>query len=94
MSTLAPKDRGLALFAAIVILAATTTIAEARMGGPGIGGPGQGMTMNPVSSGRPGRPNLPAPPIPSLMGEPRGTTGGFAPGGGSPTKPNKKPNLQ
>jgi hypothetical protein len=83
------------LFATIIVLAAGTTLAQARTGGFGGAQQGQGMGMSPAPNGRGWHyPNLPAPPIPVLMGEPSGTTGGFAPGGGSGTKPGKKPNLQ
>ena len=99
--------RGLAPLAAVLIMAAVTTVAEARVGGVNMQ-PMHGMTMGPASSnGWTGYGPRVAPPVrpPCIPNRGRncpsatsdqggGGTGGFSPGGGSGTKPIKKPNLQ
>ena len=101
MQTIALGKRGLGSLAAILILAATTTIADARMGTPGMGGMG-GMTTPQMNTGmyRDRHNPFPEPPAavrptwtpPAIQGG--GGTGGFSPGGGSGSTGKKKPNLQ
>jgi len=93
MKTFALIDRGLAPLAAILILAASTAVADAQsMGGApnpywgrGVYGP---HVPPPAAATYPHRP--------TYSGDQNGGggTGGFNPGGGSSTKPIKKPNLQ
>jgi len=107
MMTPACNNRGLAVLAAILITTAATTVAQARIGGLGMGMPMQhGMTTT-MAPGWPrgyGAPKYPPPyPPPCSYGrcarsssssDQGGGTGGFNPGGGSGSKPIKKPNLQ
>ena len=96
--------------AALLILAASATAADARIGGLNMVSQtmhGMTMTLSPTSGrdwtrgyGARVAPPL-APPCqygrrcPSVSSDQGGGgTGGFAPGGGSGTKPIKKPNLQ
>ena len=103
MNIRALDPRGLASLSAILILAATTTVAQAAMGGIGIGAHQGTSNTTGMWSRQPNPPGYPAPPYapngpqrPSNAGGPSGGggTGGFNPGGGSGTKPNKKPNVQ
>jgi hypothetical protein len=107
MRTPALNNRGLAVLAAILMTTAATTLAEARIG-LSVSGPmqhGMTTTMAPGWTRGYGTPKYPppyAPPCyyghcprsPSSADQGGGGTGGFSPGGGSGTKPIKKPNLQ
>jgi uncharacterized membrane protein YgcG len=103
MNTRALDPRGLATLTAVLILVGTSTIAQARMGGIGVGAQ-QGTSMTTSTTTRhPYPPGYAAPPY-APNGPQRssnagglsggGGTGGFNPGGGSGTKPTKKPNVQ
>ena len=107
MKTPAPRNGGLAALAAVLVM--TATAADARIGGLNMGGltmHGVTMTQTPDTWTRGyGGPKSPPPYAPpcqygrrtcaSDAGNPGGGgTGGFSPGGGSGTKPVKKPNLQ
>lgn len=109
MNAPARRNGGRAACAAILIVAATVTAAHARIGGLNMGGQTMhGMTMAPASrDGWTGYGPRVAPPVrpPCIPNRGRncpsassdqggGGTGGFSPGGGSGTKPIKKPNLQ
>jgi uncharacterized membrane protein YgcG len=101
MNIRALGPRGFATLSAILILAATTTVAQARMGGIGIG-PHQGTSNTTAMWGRHlNTTGYPAPPVVAKAPQRQtsassggGGTGGFNPGGGSGTKPTKKPNVQ
>ena len=103
MNTRTLWSRGHAPLAAILVLAAATASAEARMGGLGPSAQMQGTTGTGTLAGRQPNPTgYPAPAYaPTGPQRPQtsglsggGGTGGFSPGGGSGTKPIKKPNLQ
>jgi hypothetical protein len=109
MKTLTLDRRGVAPFAAILILAATTTLAEARMGGAGMAGmhgptstmPGNNPTMGQTRGHHyDGGWGMCYYNPRSCLGNPvatggGGTTGGFTPGGGSGgLPPDKKPKFQ
>jgi hypothetical protein len=105
MKTLALGNRGLAPLAAILIVAVTATVADARIGGLGTGAL-RGMTTPHLDLGvqmdrHRGPTNGPPPARPPQRerwptGEQGGggTTGGFTPGGGSGPTVKKKPDLQ
>jgi hypothetical protein len=98
--------RGLAPLAAILILAATRAIADAHFAAPDTDAamrPGIPMTLAQNVGHPPYNGPRVAPPVPAT--DPQrppawsnqtgsGQTGGFTPGGGSGTKPIKKPNLK
>jgi hypothetical protein len=81
-----------------VVLVVVATGAEARIGGLNMSAQQMhGVTMMPNRLGGGYGPRQP-PPIPCYYtgscASDRGQTGGFASGGGSGTKPTKKPSLQ
>jgi len=100
-----PAYRGLVLFGAILVMAATTTIADARIGGLNLNSP---ISHSMTTTLDPGRQRgwgdggyVPPPAVNNWPRHPQfsddtggGGTGGFNPGGGSGTTPKKKPNLQ
>jgi hypothetical protein len=100
-----PPPRAWQSLAVILVLAATASAAEARMGTVGMNSPSFGQTSQTTTlGGRPPGygygPHTPPPYAPPARqhgsSEPSGGggTGGFTPGGGSGTTPKKKPNLQ
>jgi len=106
MKTLAFTGRALAPLAAILIVAATATIADARIGGLNMGAP-RNMTTPHIGLGAQMDRRPPPPQAPPAVGgcpgygwrcptfpQGGGGTGGFSPGGGSGPTVKKKPNLQ
>ena len=95
--------RGLAPLGAILVMAATTTIADARIG-MNINSPISHSMTTTLDSRDHGYPGTGYAPPPAAYNGPHrwqpsedtggGGTGGFSPGGGSGTTPKKKPNLQ